>query len=413
MNTIPRLAILFALILPTGFSHLSAQEWQPVTSLPAIEMSALFSKGDTLFAAAKNKVYFTYNNGSDWDSTAIIDPGVDFVKTLFFNKGSLFAGTLTKGIYRSDNLSAWQADNSGLAGAGALDISSFANRGDSLYAGTYGAGVFVKKLSESSNWSSYSNGLPWFNVESLRNIDGKLYAGAGGNGTFSVNTYPNHSWVEKPFATFNGSLNFFLDVIRKDDVLLAAGMQGLYRSTDNGESWTELNPGTGILGFARLVDAGDKVIANLAKPAGFSFLMYSENEGLDWKTYLPELTGSYGFDIALSGHVLYSARSNGLWRIDLATPVHEQAERLDMLGPSFPNPFMHSTEIPVRLTQHTRLELLLFNENGDFIKSIWSGEKTAGDHLLSLYDPNLPAGVYFAVLTSKTGTQTRRMVLVK
>ncbi|MBV6441071.1 MAG: hypothetical protein EPGJADBJ_02750 [Saprospiraceae bacterium] len=393
---------------------LDAQQWQQVNELPAGQMSALFVKGDTLFVAGLNKLYFTYDGGDTWDSSAVISPTLDIISAVRYSQGRLYVGTEFEGVYTSANGGqSWQTDNNGLAGLGATNISSLAIRGDSLYAGTYGAKVFVKKISTNSNWSAYNTGMPWGNVESLTNIDGRLFAGSGGNATVSVQESPGHTWTEMLFAQFSGEMNSFLGVVRQGDVLLAAGNSGLYRSADDGANWTPYNPGTGFLGSAHFVVAGDRVIANLAKPVGLTFLQYTDDYGQNWQHFEPPITGSYGFDIALCNGKLYSARSNGLWRISLTTRVDDPAGEKPEPGQNFPNPFSGSTTIPVTLTQQTWMELSVFDAGGAYIRTIWRGEKPAGAHQIEFYAGDLPPGIYVCRLMTETGVASRLMTIAR
>lgn len=413
MKTIPIFQILF--LATTVFLLLTvrsqAQEWHRVTEVPASQTTALFQKGDTLLAAGANRIYFTKNGGSNWDSTSVIDNEVDFIEAVVLVQNRLFAGTVVDGVFRSDNGGqTWLADNNGLLGPGALSIKRFAARGDSLYVATSGSGVFVKKISTNSAWSKYSLNLPWQNVESIINIDGMLLAGAGGNATFSRNGYPSSSWEEVPFAEFDGSLNFFLGAIRVGDVLLGAGNQGLYRSTDLGETWTHHNPGTGILGTAKFVNADGKIIANLAKPAGFSFIQFTDDKGLHWENFEPVLSGSFGFDLAFLNGQLYSSRDDGLWRIDLATPVNEAIGGVAVLSNNYPNPFSLETAIPVSLSRSSWLDVSIFDANGVKVETVWQGEKPAGKHEFRFWGSTLPKGFYYCRLSTPTTVISQKMI---
>lgn len=411
---LPKFESLVNLTLLLFATSLNAQQWQQVAEIPAGQTTALFATGDTLYAGGLNRIYYTFDGGDTWDSTAIVPMNEEQIAAIQHSKGRLYVGTEFDGVFSSSNGGqTWQADNTGLSGLGALNISSFAIRGDSLYAGTYGAGVFVKKLSTNSNWSAYKTGILWNNVESVMNIDGKLYAGVGANATVYTHSYPGHTWDEVPFAVFDGFGNSFLGVVKQGDILLAAGNLGLYRSDDDGVNWTPYNPGTGYLGSANFVTNGERVIANLAKPVGFSFIKYTDDRGANWHNFDPPITGSYGYEIAFFNGKLYSARDNGLWRIALTTSVENPVGELPELGQNFPNPFSGSTTMPVTLTQQTWLELSIFNAAGAYIRTIWRGEKPAGTHQFEFQSGDLPPGIYFARLTAETGVASRLMTIIR
>jgi photosystem II stability/assembly factor-like uncharacterized protein len=316
------------------------------------------------------------------------------------------------GIWRSADYGVtWQLANAGLNGIGAEDVSGLAVRGDSLYASTYGSGVFVRKTTENNAWSAYNFGMPWANVESITNIDDKLFAGAGGNGTVSQQAYPGDTWKEVPFATFDGDVNSFLGVIKQDEVLLAAGNKRLYRSTDEGAHWAPYNPGVGLVGFARFTTTGNRTLVLLVKPSGAGFMQYTDDAGLTWNDFQPALTGSAAFDAAFHNGWLYAARSNGLWRIGQATPVTEAPARENLeTGQNFPNPFSTQTIIPINLPQSGKVVVSIFNSRGDFLRTIWSGFLSSGTQNIVFDAGDLPAGTYVYRVNTEQWVVTRTMI---
>lgn len=391
----------------------SGQAWQRVQALPADQVTALCVLGDTLFVASASSVHSTFDGGLTWEASTAISPTLDYISSVRYARGRLYVATVLEGVYVSpDGGKTWQPDNSGLSGLGALNLSCLEIRGDSLYAGTYGAGVFVRKLSTQSPWSTYSTGMFWGNVESVTNIGGTLYAGAGGSATVSVQTPPGHAWVERSFAEFNGSLNAFLAVVPHGDALLAAGTLGLYRSTDGGNYWTPYNPGTGVLGSARLVVVGDRVVANLAKPAAVSFLRITTDGGQTWQPFEPNLTDSYGYDLALYDGHLYAARSNGLWRLALTTSTPDvPASAAVDLGQNYPNPFSGRTHIPFSLDRQTEVDLSVVDATGRLVRTLFRGEKTAGPHAISFDAEGLPPGLYHYHLKTPAQSATRTLLI--
>lgn len=397
-----------------SLSRLPAQQWQQIGALPAGQVSVLLVQGDTLFAAGLNKLYFTIDGGDTWDSTAVILPSLDYIEAVRYSQGRLYVGTVADGVYSSaDGGQNWHADNNGLAGLGAKNISSFAIRGDSLYAGTFGSGVFVKKISSNSNWSTYNIGMPWLNIESLTHIDGRLFAGSGANATVSQQVSPGHAWVETPFAPFNGIPNSFLGVVRQGDVLLGAGSQGMYRSADEGATWEHFNPGTGLLGYARFTTAGNRVLVQLAKSTGLSFIKFTDDQGLSWTDFDPGLSGSFGYDLTFYAGRLYAARSNGLWRIELTTAAPEPIDKTATLEQNFPNPFSGRTTISFTLARAERVEIAVFDAAGAYIRTVWRGEKPAGSHRLELDAGDLPGGMYVYRLVADSNVAARWMTVLR
>ncbi len=404
--------ILFFLLFAQQYLH--AQQWQRVTGLPAGEMPVLLVRGDSFFVAGQNKLYYSYDTGNTWDSTIVIHPSVEYISAIYQGENRLYVATSIVGVWSSpDGGQTWINDSNGLSGAGANAVSSLTDRGDSLYAGTYGSGVFVKKISTNSAWSAYNLGMPWGNIESLNNMNGTLLAGSGANGTVSLQTSPGHTWTEIPFDVFNGAENFFLGVVRQGDVWLAAGTRRLYRSTDQGATWTSFNPGTGFLELARFAVSGQRVYAQLVKPTGLAFIRYTDDNGLTWNNFEPSLTGSAGYDIAVCNGWLYSARGNGLWRIALTTPTREPGVELPGLAQNFPNPFSSRTTIVFTLPQQTKIDLSVFDAAGTHIRTIWQGEQPAGEHRFEFDAVDLPAGMYICRIACDKGVVARSMVLKK
>ena len=194
------------------------------------------------------------------------------------------------GVYRSadNDGGTWTRSNAGFATAADSNIASFASITSGgttyLYVGTDG-GAFMS-ASGGAGWTRISSGLPAGQVSS---IVATLGTGGGSN------------------------INLFAGV----------GSLGLYRSTDNGSSWSPASngfawEGTGV-GPALYVDA---LVAGPPRPgtvtnvfaAAFPGVYVSTDNGTSWwETGWPVGTASTAANLCINGGMLY-AGGIGIWK---------------------------------------------------------------------------------------------------
>ncbi len=120
---------------------------------------------------------------------------------------------------------------------------------------------------------------------------------------------------------------------------------------------------------------------------------------------------------ALSKEVYNSARSlvteiGDVTDSPTALPTHMT------LGANYPNPFNPTTAIPVKVADSSSAMLQIVGVDGRVIQTLHTGELAAGDYEFSwdgtASDGNAVAsGVYMAHLTTRTGVQSERLVMLK
>lgn len=81
-----------------------------------------------------------------------------------------------------------------------------------------------------------------------------------------------------------------------------------------------------------------------------------------------------------------------------------------VLRPGYPNPFRSSTTLSFTLTRPGSVALSVVDIQGAVVASLLKGTHAAGQHEVTWQAAPLPAGVYFAVLRTATGTLTRPLV---
>ncbi len=83
------------------------------------------------------------------------------------------------------------------------------------------------------------------------------------------------------------------------------------------------------------------------------------------------------------------------------------------LGQNYPNPFSRLTTIAYELATPTTVSLVLFDALGRQVAVLDVGLRQAGRHEVAFEASSVPSGTYLYRLTTDTGHQTRRMLVVK
>jgi hypothetical protein len=83
------------------------------------------------------------------------------------------------------------------------------------------------------------------------------------------------------------------------------------------------------------------------------------------------------------------------------------------LHQNYPNPFNPSTNISFTLDNSTRVNLLVYNLQGQLVSALINSTLSAGKHDISFDASNLPSGQYFYSLSTVNGTITKSMTLIK
>ncbi len=182
--------------------------------------------GNEIFASSTGGSYVSADTGVTW---TIYHPFSGFVDYAASKLGStMFAGTFGAGMYKSTNGGAtWTETNGGIKGI----INKILYSGNKIYALAGNSSIF-----ESSNfgntWFKISSNLPDNNINTICAINDTVYAGLN-TGLYKT-TNSGFTW------TLNSSLgnNVIRCIAAKDSLLFANGPSySLYKSEDNGNSW--------------------------------------------------------------------------------------------------------------------------------------------------------------------------------
>lgn len=388
---------------------------------------SLFQKDGIIYAGSDNRIYISGDNGVNWKESSIISPDVDFISALIKYENKIFVGTYNFGVfYSTDEGMSWNSLNNGLSGLGSESISDFAIRSSNLYAGTYGAGVFVINLNNLSQWIPFSNGLSFnssYNINSLRNINGTLYAGAGGNSSYYKNLENSNQWIEVVFGEMWGQPNSMYDIKINNNEYLIAASYGIYKSNDE-KNWQYYNLGVGSINEANFAIHNNKIYVHYTKGSGRTLWFTSVDNGNSWN-FLEDQRNVDVLSVLVVDNKLFAGRLYGFNYLPLV-PTSVDEDELPArfhLSQNYPNPFNPATIISFTIpnvesknaSTSKNVTLKVYDILGNEIATIVNAFLPVGSYSFSFNasEWNLTSGIYFYKLTVDKLTSVKKMVLMK
>jgi len=203
---------------------------------------------------------------------------------------TLYAGTYGQGVFKSTNGGGtWDAVNANLSNLNVYALAIDPLNLNTLYAGTYGGGVF-QSTNGGWSWSPFNTGLTNLNVYALA-IDPlnltTLYAGTAG-GVFK-STYYGGSWSPVNTGLTATTVRALTIDPATPAILYAGTYSGVFKSTSGGGIWEAVNTGLTNLHVNTLaIDPAIPAILYAGTEEGGVFK--STNSGWTWEPVSTGLT---------------------------------------------------------------------------------------------------------------------------
>ena len=190
---------------------------------------------------------------------------------------------------------------------------------------------------------------------------------------------------------------------------------GVFRSTDNGESWSSANNGLmGTFVYA-LVDSGTNLFAGTNDRGVFR----SSNNGTSWTQVNSGLSDSTVMSLAVSGTNLFAGTwGGGVWRRPLSEMITSVQHKSEIpfhfrLEQNYPNPFNPSTIIKFAITSNQFVQLKIYDVLGREVASLVNEEKPSGSYEINFNAAQLSSGIYFYKMQAGSFVQIKKMILLK
>ncbi len=285
-------------------------------------------------------------------------------------------------------------------------------------------GTLLRSTDDGETWSQVSSGttrnLKAIGIHPL--FTGRIVA-AGEKGVIIRSTNGGLNWTN---VSLTDTTVTFYDISKVElyhhdgNNFCIAGTGGrIYKSTDDGATWTQKPSGTtntlrSIYRHTRdsIVVAGDN-----------GTIRFSTDEGETWFTdpYFnsPSTRNFKSVSLVNRDHYTFSALSDTIWFVS-NEPITLGLNNINTAIPqainlhqNYPNPFNPATKIGFELPKSSIAKLTVYDLTGKEIKTLVNENLHAGVYEYEWTGISLPSGVYFYKLEADNFTQTRKMMLIK
>lgn len=194
---------------------------------------------------------------------------------------------------------------------------------------------------------------------------------------------------------------------------------GVFVSNNNGDNWT-------LTGYENQNSIDSVVSALFVSSANDIFIgtlglgvLYSTDNGDSWveiNSGLPSGPIIFSFITNEDGKIL-AGTSMGIFRsLEPVVSVDDFTINLPisfLLAQNYPNPFNPSTKIQYSVSQVSFVQIKVFGVLGNEIEKLVDEEKSAGTYEVEFNAATLPSGVYFYRLQAGSFVEAKKMVLLK
>ncbi len=412
-------SILFCILLLPALTN---AQWLKLELEAPGGVYSLWNSGDSLFAGHDSIFYYSFDSGENWERSTRV-PGAEYgITAIKPYNGWIYIGVSSKGVFRTSNLGvSWEPFSDGFTPGAAYEITGMALRDDTLYVSTMGAGLYRRAINGQSVWTEFNFDLPFstsWNVSTVENIDGDLYAGAGVNCLYYVNRKNTSNWQYVQFDQFNGEMNGVYSFGKSEGKLIAAANQGVYTSADGGRTWSGHYFGIGLIETGKIVTNGRKIVVLLSKSSRF-YIYYSTDDGVTW--WRDDMqSGAIAYSMAITGGKIWTGRYEGFYyKQDAITSIgdgddHPATAKKASIA-LYPNPVTRDAKLTVKFSgiDAGQASVELFNSMGEKVKSSLFNCIVRSEGLIDLETPGLAPGVYIVRLSSGERTTTGKFLLLR
>ncbi|MBX7154682.1 MAG: T9SS type A sorting domain-containing protein [Bacteriodetes bacterium] len=352
--------------------------------LKPIGISCFTASNNILFAGTGVAGIFRSSNSGETWGTVSNGLNDENIWSLISNKSTIIAGGYGGyygGIYSSENL----GDSWDTLGLTRHTIMSIANKGDTIFAGTDSQKGIYRSLNGGRTWEKVYDML--YDCYSLFIDDSVVYAGKGGTVNSTIkSTDWGLTWDIVDFGTQTGYMKSFAKL---DSLIFFANIE-VFRSSDKGISWKKML----FVNYS----INDIVTYNKAVYLGTENGIYQSTDlGDTWKSMNDGLRDRNIRVLSIVGNTLYAGtQDSGLYKYNLlSTNITEQPSISGTHVRCYPNPA--NDELTISLTTTTELQQpLQYSITNILGTSVLQWQQMERECTIPIH--TLPSGVYYVTV---------------
>jgi photosystem II stability/assembly factor-like uncharacterized protein len=299
--------LLLSCVILIQLSGNARAQWIQTNGPYGAKIRTFALSGSKLFTGTSGGVFSSTDNGKSWSRSGLIDTSVTSIITV---GSTLFAGTYGDGIFRSTNDGAsWTPVDSGLGTANSY-VTALGSSASNIYAG-FDNGVFLS-TDYGNSWKSVGFSLPNSQTPEIKAlaIGGKyIFAGISQNGLY-LSTNSGRNWKSVSTAMANSTVRALL---MKGSTIYAGTDSDIFISTDNGTSW---NFASGNLPRRVNINALASSGTNIFAATDSSGIFISSDSGVSWIPIDSGLDASQTFTVFTNGIDLFAGTPVGVFHSD-------------------------------------------------------------------------------------------------
>jgi len=417
MKLIKYLPITIVIILSQS---ISAQWTNPDLTLTGRQILCFANKDLSVLAGTNGGLVLSTNSGSSWTN---IGGGLPYsnirallnVETSPYNLlAGMVSGRISMSTNYGENFTGFPVDSVQLPFL--ADINSILKRENSsnYFVGTERGVYLLPQYYPLSTWVPINNGLPSAEtkVRVIIEKDGEIFAGTNSG----VYHRSGSSWDEKNFGLTNTNVTALTSI---GGYLFAGTSQGsvggVYISSDNGNNWTlSLNDPwvTSILTIGSNIFVGS--FGNgVWRSTNYGNTWGQINDGFGSGAY-------YVLSLGLDNQYIFAGTiASSIWRRPLSQVVTDTQEETNLqpkefsLSQNYPNPFNPSTTINFSVPYSEFVTLKVFDVLSNEVATLVNEEKPAGVYEVEFNAFGLSSGIYFYKIQTSSFVETKKMILLR